>query len=67
MIEQPRRQTGPRQEQWFYHICSCGRLLEVVGGQVPRHTYTIAGFMGLPTSQWVCDRSDTPHSTTEKQ
>lgn len=63
MIEQPKRQTGPRDAQWFYSICDCGKLVEVTAGVIPEHRYTIGPMWGLPEATYRCDRSLTRHGT----
>lgn len=48
---------------WFYHICSCGRLLPVTNGIIPQHTYTVSMMYGVGPYQYPCDRSGTTHDT----
>ena len=62
-IEQPQRQTGPRESHWFYSICSCGKLVAITGGVIPEHRYTIAGFWGAPTALWLCDQGGKTHDS----
>ena len=63
MIEQPKRQTGPRDAQWFYAICTCGKLVEVTEGIIPSHSYTVHGMFGMASFLYPCDRSLTRHGT----
>lgn len=59
-IEQPKKQAGPHMAQWFYAICSCSKLVEVTGGVIPEHHYTVPTMWGIPEGRYRCDRSLTP-------
>ena len=65
MIEQPRKQTLRDRGDWFYSICSCGKLVAVTDGIIPQHNYTIPPHpeWGIPGGEYPCSKSLTLHST----
>ena len=48
--------------QWFYALCTCGKLVEVTGGIIPEHSYTMVAMYGVGPFTYRCDQSLTPHS-----
>ena len=61
-IPKPKQQAGPHMAQWFYALCTCGKLVEVTGGIIPEHSYTMVAMYGVGPFTYRCDQSLTPHS-----